>query len=427
MLACSPITELFSSSTAEPETGFRIITATAQPNLSVITQPAPAATEESMVTPVIVPSGDDSRLPSVFPSDQLSAGQIVSLWGDPQGRLWLSGSQGLYRRVGDQWLALIPSPTGRILGQDDIGRVWVLLNGGAQIAAWRDDDWTVYDETRGWQPVDPGGYLSRSFGDGLVMDEAGRLWLATGGDDLRRLDPANGLWTSLSARQIGFEPPLEEGYQGHFLTDVALSDSGKLWVADCIGVGEGLDGQGIRRYNGQSWLGTEFTQHDCIFDLEEGKQGDVWAGAVDALLHYSPITGSWSRINLPIWGRFQVVVDVTLDDEGRPWVELLRAGGASLDGGAAHFYLDGGDWVPVVELPQWQPNKVLLAGEGTAWVFLEGVLYHYSRDGLQEVSPLPAQYVDMVVDGDGRLWVARLVTDDGQMWWVDPTSAEESP
>ena len=203
--------------------------------------------------------------------------------------------------------------------------------------------------------------------------------------------------------------------------------SGKLWVADCIGVGEGLDGQGIRRYNGQDWLGTEFTQHDCIFDLEVGKKGDVWAGAVNALLHYSPFTGSWSRITLPIWGRFQVVVDVTLDDEGRPWIALLRAGGASLDGGAAYFYLDGDDWVPVIELAQWQPYTVLLAGEGTAWVFLEGVLYHYSSNGLQEIAPLPAQTVDMVVDADGRLWVARLVADDGQLWWLDPLPAEESP
>ncbi len=131
-------------------------------------------------------------------------------------------------------------------------------------------------------------------------------------------------------------------------------------------------GRASAAITGRDWLGTEFTQHDCIFDLEVGETGVVWAGAVDALLHYSPITGSWSRINLPIWGRFQVVVDVTLDDEGRPWIELLRAGGASLDGGAAHFYLDGDDWVPVIELAQWQPYTLVPAGEGTAWVFLEG-------------------------------------------------------
>jgi len=153
----------------------------------------------------------------------------------------------------------------------------------------------------------------------------------------------------------------------------------------------------------------------------------MWAGAVDALLKYSPVSVSWSRINLPIWGRFQVVVDVTLDDEGRPWIELLRAGGASLDGGAACFYLDGDEWVPVIELPQWQPYMLLLTGEGQAWIFLDGILYHYSMDGLQEIAPLPAQNVGLVVDGDGRLWVARLGTDDGQLWWVDPPPAKESP
>ena len=428
LLACSPISDFFISSTQEPEPGFQIITATAQPTLAAATQPAPTATIQSTVAPVPVPSGEVSSLYSVFPSDSLPAGKIESLWGDSQGRLWLSGSQGIYRREGDEWIALYSSPARQILGQDDIGRVWVLLDNGAQIAAWQDGgDWAVYDEKRGWQPVDGGSYLSRGFGDGLVMDEADRLWLATGGDDLRRLDPANGLWTNLTARQIGFDPPQEEGYQGHFLTDVALSDSGKLWVADCIGVGEGLDGQGIRRYDGQDWQGTEFTRDDCIFDLEVGESGIMWAGAVDALLKYSPVSGSWSRINLPIWGRFQVVVDVTLDDEGRPWIELLRAGGASLAGGAACFYLDGDDWVPVIELPQWQPYTLLLAGEGQAWIFLDGILYHYSMNGLQEIAPLPAQNVGLVVDGDGRLWVARLGTDVGQLWWVDPPPAEESP
>ena len=427
LLACSPISDFFVSSTQEPEPGFQIITATAQSAVLETAQLVPTTELQSTAASADAPSEDNSPLHAVFPSDQLPDGKIKSLWGDSQGRLWLSGSQGIYRREGEEWIGMYPSSAGQILGQDDIGRVWLLLDDGAQIAAWRDGDWTVYDAKRGWQPVEGGGYLSRGFGDGLVMDEAGRLWLATGGDDLRRLDPANGLWSSLTARQIGFDPPLEEGYQGHFLTDVALSDSGKLWVADCIGVGEGLDGQGIRRYNGQDWLNTEFTQDDCIFDLEVGKRGDVWAGAVDALLKYSPITGSWSRIQLPIWGRFQVVVDVTLDDEGRPWIELLRAGGASLDGGAACFYLDGNEWVPVIELPQWQPYTVVQAEEGQAWVFLSGMLYHYSSDGLQEISSLPAQYVDMVLDGDGRLWVARLGTDDGQLWWYEPPPANESP
>jgi hypothetical protein len=153
----------------------------------------------------------------------------------------------------------------------------------------------------------------------------------------------------------------------------------------------------------------------------------VWAGAVDAVLRYLPVTDSWSRIGLPIWGRFQVVVDVALDDEGRPWIELLRAGGASLDGGVAYFYLDGDNWVPVLELAQWQPYTLLPASEGKAWVFLDGALYEYVGGGQQEIAALPAQYVDLAVDGEGRLWVARLGTPEGQLWWLDPLPIEENP
>ena len=426
LISCSPLSILLSTEQTESiEPSLPIITATIQPNISSNTETEPTSSPQKSPTPALLPPEDESPLHASFPSDKFPSGQIVGLWVDPQGSLWVSGSQGVYRRDDDGWLALYTSPAGQILGQDDIGRVWVLLDEGNQIAAYRDGNWLLYGPERGWQPAAWGGYLSRGFGDGLVTDDQGRLWLATGGDDLRRLDPTNGLWTRLTARQIGYQPPQEEGYQGHFLTDVVRSDSGKIWIANCIGIGESLAGQGIRRFDGQNWQDTSFTEDDCIFDLEVGARGVVWAGAVDALLQYSPITGSWSRIELPLWGRFQVVVDVTLDEQGRPWVELLRAGGASLDGGAARYYLDGNTWIPVFELSEWQPNTLALAGEGTAWLFLDGMLYYYSSDGLQEVAPVPAQYADLVLDGSGRLWIARMLAADGQLWWYDPPQPEE--
>jgi ligand-binding sensor domain-containing protein len=367
-----------------------------------------------------VPQMDFSPLQAVIPGEELPAGQIVSLWVDEHGDLWVSGSMGVYRHDGDQWLEVYPSSAGQILGKAGDGRVWVLLAGGAQIMAFDSQDWTVFGEQQGWQPVAGGDYLSRGFGDGLVTDRQGRLWLATGGDDLRRFDPVDGRWQRFTAQEIGFQPPEDDWYQGHFLTDVLLSKSGRLWVANCIGVGESLDGQGIRRFDGESWQGTPFTAQDCIFDLEMDERGVVWAGALNSLLRYDPARDTWQRIALPLWGRLQVVVDVTLDDQGRPWVELLRAGGASLDGGAAQFYLHDGDWVPVLELSTWQPNSLTLGQDGTAWVFWDGGLYHYTHEGLQTIAPLTADYAALAVDGRGRVWVARLISAQGQLWWYDP-------
>jgi len=428
LFACTPISGwLASQSSEEPPATFDIITATTQPTKVLAT-----ATLAPIPSPVGTPTNssaapeEDLSLNSVFSSEEIPSGILTDLWVDGDGELWLSGSQGVLRREDGEWLALYDQPADLILGEDAIGRVWVVLDDGAAIGAWRDGDWTVYGPERGWQPPERGGYLSRGFGDGLVMDEQGRLWLATGRDDLRRLNPENGQWQRLSARMIGFAPPDEEGYQGHFLTDVALSGSDKVWVSNCIGVGEGLDGQGIQRYSGEEWLSTAFTADDCIFDLEEGARGVMWAGAIDDLLRYSPITGSWSRIRLPIWGRFQVVLDVTLDEQGRPWVELLRAGGASLDGGAAHFYLNGDEWVPVIEQgASWEPYSLVQAGEGKAWIYLKGVLYFADGKGLQEIGSLPVWYMDLAVDGKGRLWLANVRAPASEVWYFDPPVEED--
>jgi hypothetical protein len=422
--ACAPLSGILKSATAQTATPApRIITATPRPAASASPAPVTSASPLPPTASTSFPAQENFPLHTVFPDPDLPEGGITDLWVDPQGSLWLSGRQGVYRNDGERWLALSSSPADQIFGQDGIGRVWVLLGGGAQIAAFYDGEWTVYGQERGWQPVAWGGYLSRGFGDGLVTDERGYVWLASGGNDLRRLSPENGLWWRFNAEDIGYRPPAEEGYQGHFLTDVLNSAAGKLWVSNCIGVGESLAGQGIRRYDGQSWQSTAFTQNDCIFDMEVDSTGVVWAGAMNALLRYSPISGSWSRIDLPLWGRFQVVVDVTLDEKERPWVELLRAGGASLDGGAAHYYLDGNNWVPVLELSSWQPNSLLVDENGTAWVFLSGSLYHFVDGVLEEIGRLPADYALLARDGHGRIWIART-HGAGGLWWYDPPQPE---
>ena len=418
LIGCAPLTSWTKPAPDEfvPSTQ-SILLSTALPAM-------PKATETGQpvlsATPSIETQLDFSPLHTVIPGEEFPQGQIISLWVDEHGDLWVSGSMGVYRHDGDQWLEVYPSSAGQILGKAGDGRVWVLQAGGAQIMAFDGTDWAIFGELQGWQPVAGGDYLSRGFGDGLITDRQGRLWLATGGDDLRRFDPGEGRWQRFTAQEIGFQPPEEDWYQGHFLTDVLLSKSGRLWLANCIGVGESLKGQGIRRFDGENWQGTPFTAHDCIFDLEMDAHGVIWAGALNSLLRYDPARDTWQRINLPLWGRLQVVVDVNLDDQGRPWVELLRAGGASLDGGAAHYYLGDDDWVPVLELSTWQPSSLALDQDGTAWVFWDGKLHHYSEAGLQIIGPVTAEYAALAVDGRGRVWVARLISAHGQLWWYDP-------
>ena len=55
---------------------------------------------------------------------------------------------------------------------------------------------------------------------------------------------------------------------GHFLADVELSRSQKIWVGDCIGEGVDLKGKGIRWTNGESWFEAPDTSGECVQDIE---------------------------------------------------------------------------------------------------------------------------------------------------------------
>lgn len=132
----------------------------------------------------------------------------------------------------------------RVQGIDTQGRVWVILEGEEAIAAYDPAGrWTTFGPEKGWAVPPPLDYLSPGYGDGLVTDAAGRVWLATGRDDLRRFDPETLTWSSLTATDLGLDPPEEEGYQSHFLTDVEMAEGQELWVGDCIGMGKTCRGR----------------------------------------------------------------------------------------------------------------------------------------------------------------------------------------
>ena len=80
-----------------------------------------------------------------------------------------------------------------------------------------------------------------------------------------------------------------------------------------------------------------------------------------------------------------------------------------------------------ITLERWNDFWDRPRARRAAWVFLAGELFFYSPDGMQKIGDLPAYAVDMAIDGDGRLWLARLMTTDPQLWWYDSPVEENSP
>ena len=409
------------TNTSTPEAAVVVVTATFTPTpeglpSSTPTPPPPPPTSVP-ATPVAETEPAPARAGTfnlVTPDQGLPDVEINNLWIAPDGSLWAATAQGVFRNADGAWSQLMPEPARRVQGADTQGRVWVILEGETAIAAYEPSGtWTRYGPEQGWSPVPAAQFLSTGYGDGLVTDAQGHVWLATGRDDLRCFDPASQTWTAFTATQIGFDPPEEEGYQGHFVADVARTADGQLWVGDCMGMGESYLGQGIRRTPGQEWVGEPFTAEECVQDIEIDASGRIYAGGFDALLAYDPAADSWSRIPLPPWDRRQLVNDITLDRAGNPWVEIIRYGGASAWGTVARYHLEAESWIQ--DFDGWI-SDLAFGSDGTPWLCSEGSVYRLDSGTPELAGTIGGFDCRIAVDGQNRVWVAS----DTGLWRLDP-------
>lgn len=376
---------------------------------------ATVAPTQSPTTPVAA-----RVLRPVMPEEGLPWGKISAILSDHLGRIWVSGLRGVYRYENGVWSVLYDQAADFIIGQDAVGRVWVLVDGGQRIASFGGKEAYRYGPTQGWSALAQAGYLSQGFGDGLANDNFNRVWLATGRDDLRRFDPQTGGWRRYTASEIGFAPAEDADYQGHFLTDVLRAQDGTIWVSDCIGQGEILSGQGVRRFDGSRWQAVSETADQCVYDMEIDANGRVWISAFDEVIFYDPQKDSWIHYTLPVYGRRQVVTSIDLDPSGAPWIEVLRAGGASIYGSTVRYHLKEGEWVLDFDPQMWLPSSLAFGIDGQAWLCAGGVLYQMTDSGAQPVGELRALSCQVKVDGSGRVWVASYNGADAGLWYYQP-------
>ena len=347
-------------------------------------------------------------------NDEIEIGEVRDLWVDSAGNLWVAAEVGIFVKFGDEWELRFEEPVEYLLGEDPSGFVWVILGGETKIAAYDlSQNWQVFGADQGWTVPSEIEYLSPGYGDGLITDPQGRVWLATGRNDVRVFDPESLTWEVLSATDLGFTPVNGDEYQGHYLTDVELSRSQKVWVADCIGEGESLEGQGIHWTDGESWFDTPDTSAECVQDIEIDASGKMWVGGFDALLMYDPDQGYWTRFPLPPWDRRQLVTEIILDENGAPWVEVMQYGGAGPLGAVVRYHLVDDEWIKDYE--GWF-SSLAYSKPGVAWLCSEGEIFRLESDEAEEVGDVSGTQCEIIVDGSGRVWI----TNYSDLWWFDP-------
>ena len=153
--------------------------------------PLPPTATSPPPTPTATPSG------GLHQSGDLEAGKINNLWVGPGGQLWIASEAGVLVFEDNVWDARYSKPADRILGADFDGHIWVIMNDESAIGVYDSSgSWEIYGSEQGWTTPAEVEYLSPGYGDGLITDSLGGLWLATGRDDVRRFDPATQTWDS---------------------------------------------------------------------------------------------------------------------------------------------------------------------------------------------------------------------------------------
>ena len=126
-------------------------------------------------------------------------------------------------------------------------------------------------------------------------------------------------------------------------------------------------------------------------------------------------TGSWARNPLPDWERRQLVVEIDLDGEDNPWVEILRYGGASPFGEVGHYHLQDGEWA--MDFEGWF-SSLAFGVDGLAWACSEGSIIQLQGGLAEELDRVPGTECQVVVDGAGRAWI----TNRTDLWLLEPDS-----
>ncbi len=192
------------------------------------------------------------------PEDSLSSDNVLALWQDRDGSLWIgTDGGGLWRLRNDRIEAVAAADVNgvrRIL-QDAAGDLWIGTDGGG----------VHRRSTAGWEAFGAGDALSSDIVLSLLQDGERNIWVGTR-DGLVRLKPAR--FTMYTTR---------DGLANDFVTALHGSRDGALWV----GTRSGLD-----RLDGSRAIAARLRPRlprDTVLSLLESGDGTLWVGTRNGL------------------------------------------------------------------------------------------------------------------------------------------------
>lgn len=332
----------------------------------------------------------------------LPSDHIYSILPEANGDVWLGTLGGLaHRKAGGPWKVYgprdgLPSPEVRDVVRDRDGRLWIGTARGLC---------TTDDPSRGFRCFQQGDGVIGNYVVDLHLSRTGEMLVGTSGGDYARVSYGVGQTLMIDGLLIGTS-----------VNCVVEDHAGRVWLATAGSGVSRIDGKTVRHYRTKDGLAS-----DDALALFIDKRGGLWAGLHGGGLCYMPPGQDRFR---PV-GRGRgieatSVAAITEDAGGRLWLGTNR-GVYQIDPSAVDSpvkplvlqWLDERDGLISREVIS--PNALALDREQKLWIgFLRGVT-HYNPQLREPNRVAPsAMIVRAVIDGRTLHAPFTTVTDSNE-------------
>ena len=303
----------------------------------------------------------------------LAHSNVLDVHLDQKGFLWIGTERGLSRFDGHRFKNFYNDPTDSTgiydhfvlnLAEDSKGTIWIV----ARAALMAFDPKLERFETYLTNPRDS-SLMGFGIADVLV-DHHDRVWLATNGAGLSRLNPETGTWTRYR-HVVGDSTMLST----NDLHRIQMDQLGLLWI--------GLGDEGLARLDPESGK-IEIYRHDpadastippgVVVPLLTDSEGRMWFGSESGIFRFDSDTSSFVEFGIVLEGKPLPIWDGYKGRDGSFWLIADQHGIVSYDPASGAYIVHVNDPSDQASLSHNNVRSLLEDRTGGLWVATLGGL-----------------------------------------------------